>query len=60
MSTNIDKEYENLLNATPESAPKILENVDNIEEPVNAMNTISEDEKKEESKPKKEIGRAHV
>lgn len=56
MSTNIDKEYENLLNATPESAPKILENVDNIEEPVNAMNTISEDEKKEESKPQKVLG----
>lgn len=56
MSTNIDKEYENLLNATPESAPKILENADNIEEPVNAMNTISEDEKKEESKPQKVLG----
>lgn len=56
MSTNIDKEYENLLNATPESAPKILENVDNIEEPVNAMNTIFEDEKKEESKPQKVLG----
>lgn len=56
MSTNIDKEYENLLNATPESAPKILENVDKIEEPVNAMNTISEDEKKEESKPQKVLG----
>lgn len=56
MSTNIDKEYENLLNATPESAPKILENVGNIEEPVNAMNTISEDEKKEESKPQKVLG----
>lgn len=56
MSTNIDKEYENLLNATPESAPKILENVDNIEEPVNAMNTISENEKKEESKPQKVLG----
>ena len=56
MSTNIDKEYENLLNATPESALKILENVDNIEEPVNAMNTISEDEKKEESKPQKVLG----
>ncbi len=56
MSTNIDKEYENLLNATPESAPKILENVDNIEEPVNAMNTISEDGKKEESKPQKVLG----
>lgn len=56
MSTNIDKEYENLLNATPESVPKILENVDNIEEPVNAMNTISEDEKKEESKPQKVLG----
>lgn len=56
MSTNIDKEYENLLNATPESAPKILENVDNFEEPVNAMNTISEDEKKEESKPQKVLG----
>lgn len=56
MSTNIDKEYENLLNATPESAPKILENADKIEEPVNAMNTISEDEKKEESKPQKVLG----
>lgn len=56
MPTNIDKEYENLLNATPESAPKILENVDKIEEPVNAMNTISEDEKKEESKPQKVLG----
>lgn len=56
MSTNIDKEYENLLNATPESSPKILENVDNIEEPVNTMNTISEDEKKEESKPQKVLG----
>ena len=56
MSTNIDREYENLLNATPESAPKILENVGNIEEPVNAMNTISEDEKKEESKPQKVLG----
>lgn len=56
MSTNIDKEYENLLNATPESAPKILENVGNIEEPVNAMNNISEDEKKEESKPQKVLG----
>lgn len=56
MPTNIDKEYENLLNATPESAPKILENVDNIEEPINAMNTISEDEKKEESKPQKVLG----
>lgn len=56
MSTNIDKEYENLLNATPESAPKILENVDKIEEPVNAMNTISKDEKKEESKPQKVLG----
>lgn len=56
MSTNIDKEYENLLNATPESAPKILENVDKIEEPVNAMNTISEDEKKEESKSQKVLG----
>lgn len=56
MSTNIDKEYENLLNATPESTPKILENVDKIEEPVNAMNTIYEDEKKEESKPQKVLG----
>lgn len=56
MSTNIDKEYENLLNATPESAPKILDNVDKIEEPVNAMNTISEDGKKEESKPQKVLG----
>lgn len=56
MSTNIDKEYENLLNATPESVPKILENADKIEEPVNAMNTISEDEKKEESKPQKVLG----
>lgn len=56
MSTNIDKEYENLLNATPESAPKILKNVDKIEEPVNAMNTISEDKNKEESKPQKVLG----
>ena len=33
MSTNIDKEYENLLNATPESAPKIREIVDKHEDP---------------------------
>ena len=42
MATNIDKEYDKLLNATPESAPEILENMDKIEEPVNAMSTISE------------------
>lgn len=57
MATNIDKEYDKLLNATPESAPDILENVDKIEEPVNAMNTISEtEEKKEDSKPQKVLG----
>lgn len=56
MATNIDKEYDKLLNATPESAPEILENADKIEEPVNAMNTISEEEKKEDTKPQKVLG----
>ena len=56
MATNIDKEYDKLLNATPESAPEILENMDKIEEPVNAMNTISEEEKKEDTKPQKVLG----
>ena len=56
MATNIDKEYDKLLNATPESAPEILENMDKIEEPVNAMSTISEEEKKEDTKPQKVLG----